>query len=210
MVGGRTQGYKEEKTMTRRLGMLALFAVIGSLTRSGAVMAESADSAREFPPMVMDKATGHFKDMSADALSDTGLSWEQRTRIFGGDTATYGPLTAEQRKAKQKELKERLAKIDMKLVEKCEADMREWLDIQIARPLKKPGWEKNWKLNWSVYTKVSKWPLASGAVTFFRAYEMWGDKKYLDAGLKRADIFLECQHSRGPYRVKYSSCTPTN
>ena len=191
--------------MRRVIGALVLLAVVALASGLGV-----AAEVKELPPMVMDKETGHFKDMSADALSDTGLSWEQRTRIFGGDTATYGPLTAEQRKAKQKELKEVLAKIDTRLVEKCEADMREWLDIQIARPLKKPGWEKNWKLNWSVYTKVSMFPLSSQAVTFFRAYEMWGDKKYLDAGLKRANIFLNAQLRQGPYRAKYGHFTVSN
>ena len=42
---------------------------------------------------------------------------EERTRLFGGETATYGPLTDEQRKAKEQELKELLAKIDTKLVD---------------------------------------------------------------------------------------------
>jgi len=165
-----------------------------------AVLMVSAATAQA-EPMVFDKETGHFKDMSYEALSDEGLSWEQRTRIFGGETAAYGPLTAAQRKAKQKELKELLAKIDMKLVKKCETDVRAWLDAQAAASLKRPGWEKDWKKNWSVYTKVSRWPLAFGAVAFFRAYEMWGDKKYLEAGLKRADPFVKAQYPQGPYRM---------
>jgi len=160
------------------------------------------DRPRRFPPMVLDKETGHYKDMSYEALSDEGLSWEEKTRLFGGETATYGPLTRRQRKAKQKELKELLAKIDMKLVNKCEADIRAWLDQQAANPLKRPGWEKDWRLDWSVYTKASKWPLASGAVTFFRAYEIWGDKKYLEAGLKRAEPFVKAQYPNGAYRMK--------
>ena len=96
--------------------------------------------------MVLDKATGHYKDMSYETLSDEGLSWEQRTRIFGGETAGYGPLTAEQRKAKQKELEGLLAKIDMKLVNKCEADIRKWLDQRAARPLANANWRKDWTL----------------------------------------------------------------
>jgi len=159
-------------------------------------------SAAKAAPMVIDKETGHYKDMSYEALSDEGLSWKQRTRIFGGETATYGPLTDAQRKAKEKELKELLAKIDMKLVNKCEADLRAWLDEQAAAPLKKPGWEKDWRKDWSVYTKASRFPLASGAVMFFRAYEMWGDKKYLEAALKRADPFVNAQYKNGAYRMK--------
>ncbi|NQT92033.1 MAG: hypothetical protein HQ559_04665, partial [Lentisphaerae bacterium] len=160
--------------MRRVIGALVLLAVVALQSGLGV-----AAEVKELPPMVMDKETGHYKDMSYEALSDAGLSWEQRTRLFGGETATYGELTKKQRKAKKKELKKLLAKIDMDLVKKCEADVRAWLDDQAAKPLKKPGWEKNWKLDWSVYTKASTFPLASGAVTFFRAYEMWGDKKYL-------------------------------
>ncbi|MFH1731624.1 MAG: hypothetical protein ABIF82_08225, partial [Planctomycetota bacterium] len=182
--------------MRRATTTLVLLALVAFWSGVGA-----AAEADKTPPMVLDKATGHYKDMSYEALSDEGLSWEERTRIFGGETGTYGALTDEQREAKQKELKELLAKIDTKLVEKCEADMRAWLDEQAAAPLKKPGWEKDWRLDWSVYTKASLFPLASGAVTFFRAYEMWGDKKYLEAGLRRADPFVKAQFPQGPYRM---------
>jgi len=153
-------------------------------------------------PMVLDKETGHYKDMSYEALSGEGLSWEQKTRIFGGETATYGELTAAERKARQKELKELLAKIDRKLVNQCEADIRAWLDKVVTAPLKRPGWEKNWKMNWSVYTKASKWPLESGAAILLRAYEIWGDEKHLKAGLERADIFVKAQYPQGPYRMR--------
>ncbi|MFH1730246.1 MAG: hypothetical protein ABIF82_01175, partial [Planctomycetota bacterium] len=40
------------------------------------------------------------------------------------------------------------------------------------------------------------------AVCFFRAYEMWGDKKYLEAGLRRADPFVKAQFPNGAYRLK--------
>jgi len=168
----------------------------------------AAAEADKTPPMVFDEEIGHYKDMSYEALSDEGLSWEQRTRIFGGETATYGPLTAEQRKARQEELKELLAKIDMKLVNKCEADIRAWLDAQAAEPLKRPGWEKDWRQNWSVYTKASIWPLVFGSITFFRAYEIWGDEKYLEAGLNRVEPFLKAQAEikKGPYRLKGGVC----
>jgi len=180
--------------MRRTTATLVLLAVVALQSGLGATA--------QAEPMVLDKATGHYKDMSYEALSDEGLSWEQRTRIFGGETATYGPLTDAERKAKQAELKKLLAKIDTKLVEKYEADIREWLDEQIAKPLKKPGWEKNWRLDWSVYTKASLTPLNGQAVVFFRAYEIWGDKKYLKAGLKRADVFVKSQTKQGPYRLR--------
>jgi len=153
-------------------------------------------------PMVIDEETGHYKDMSYEALSDEGLSWEEKTRIFGGETATYGELTDAQREARKKELEELLAMIDMDLVNKCEGYMRAWLDEQAAKPLKRPGWETNWKEDWSVYTKASRFPLASGAVVMFRAYEMWGDKKYLEAGLRRADPFVNAQYPNGAYRMR--------
>jgi len=190
-------------TMRRVIRALVLLAVIALPSGLGA-----AAEADKTPPMVFDEEIGHYKDMSYEALSDEGLSWEQRTRIFGGETATYGPLTAEQRKARQEELKELLAKIDMKLVNKCEADIRAWLDAQAAEPLKRPGWEKDWRQNWSVYTKASIWPLVFGSITFFRAYEIWGDEKYLEAGLNRVEPFLKAQAEikKGPYRLKGGVC----
>ena len=147
-------------------------------------------------PLVFDKETGHYKDLSYEALSDDGLSWEQRTRLFGGETVHYGKLTDQQRKAKEKQLQELLAKIDMKLVNRCEADIRAWLDERAARVLK----HKDWKQDWSTYTRRSMWHLIFGSVTLFRAYEIFGDEEYLKAGLKRADVFLAAQDPRGNWR----------
>ncbi len=153
-------------------------------------------------PMVFDERIGHYKDLSYEALSDEGLSWEERTRLFGGENVHYGKLTVTQRKAKKKELARLLARIDMKLVNQCEADVRAWLDKVVTAPLKKPNWEKDWRQNWSVYTKASKMPLESAVAILLRAYEIWGDEKYLKAGLERADIFLKAQYPQGPYRMK--------
>ena len=174
--------------MRRIIGALVLLAVIALQSGLGATV--------QAEPMVFDKKIGHFKDMSYEALSDEGLSWEQRTRLFGGDTAAYGPLTAEQRKAKQKELKDLLAKIDMKLVNKCEADIRAWLDKRAARPLANANWRKDWTL----FTRGATMHLSMGSAVLFRAYEIWGDKKYLEAGLKRADVYLRDQTPRGNWR----------
>ena len=159
-------------------------------------------------PMVFDKKIGHFKDMSYEALSDEGLSWEERTRLFGGETAHYGPLTAAERKAKEKELKDLLARIDKKLANRCEADIRAWLDKVITAPLKQPGWETDWRKDWSNYNAVSKISLEFGAALLLRAYEIWGDEKYRKAGLERADIFVKAQthFPQGPYRLKYGVC----
>jgi hypothetical protein len=45
-------------------------------------------------PMVLDRETGHHKDMSYEAPSDEGLSWEEKTRLFGGETATATVVSA--------------------------------------------------------------------------------------------------------------------
>jgi len=143
-------------------------------------------------PLVFDKEIGHYKDLSYEALSDEGLSWEEKTRLFGGDTVHYGELTDEQRKAKEEELRELLDRIDTKLVAQCEADIRQWLDEQIAAipedyvTTRGPG-ETDWKLRF-------------GAVVFFRAYEIFGDKKYLGAGLTCADRILAKQWPKGHWR----------
>ena len=83
-------------------------------------------------PLVFDKEIGHYKDLSYEDLSDEGLSWEQRTCLFGGETVHYSELTKEQREAKENELAGLLAKIDTNLVKRCEADIRKWLNAQIA------------------------------------------------------------------------------
>jgi len=138
----------------------------------------------EAAPMVIDKETGHFKDMSYEALTDEGLSWEQRTQLFGGETAHYGELTAKQRQAKQLELNRLLDKIDMKLVNRCETDIRTWLDRQ-AGDLP------------SVYSARDMWNIRYTALIFFRAYEIFGDRKYLDTGLTLAELILKAQFSKG-------------
>ena len=192
--------------MRRRIDVLGRLRTFTLYLAIGATMCLLAPEMVQAEPMVFDKEIGYFKDMSYDALSDEGLTWEQKTRLFGGETVHYGPLTDAQRKAKQKELKDLLAKIDMKLVKQCDADIRGWLDKVVAAPLKRPGWEKNWRINWSVYTSASKRALESSGAVLLRAYEIWGDKKYLEAGLKRADIFLKAQFPRGPYRLKGGVC----
>ncbi len=147
-------------------------------------------------PLVFDEEIGHYRDLSYEALSDEGLSWEQRTRLFGGETIHYGELTDKERKSKEEELDQLLARIDATLVETCEADVREWLDKVAARPLK----HEDWRQDWSVYTRSSMWQVINGAVALFRGYEIFGDEKYLQAGLSRADVFLREQTPRGNWR----------
>ncbi len=138
----------------------------------------------EAGPLVFDKEIGHYKDLSYEALTDEGLSLAERTSLFGGETVHYGELTAKQRQAKQKELDSLLKKIDMKLVKQCEADIHKWLDGQ-AKDLP------------PAYSGRDTNKLRCGAVAFFRAYEIFGDKKYLDAGLARANLILKAQWPKG-------------
>jgi len=149
-----------------------------------ALDASSAELASADGPLVLDKETGHYKDLSYEALSDEGLSWDERTSLFGGETVHYGELTDDQRAAKQKELEGLLPKIDMELVNKCEADIRKWLDQQAKNPP-------------SSYTRNNVYTVRAAAVVLFRAYEIFDDKKYLEAGLKCADLILNTQFPKG-------------
>jgi len=144
-------------------------------------------------PLVFDEKIGHYKDLSYEALSDEGLSWEHRTALFGGETVHYGELTDEQRTAKGKELEALLARIntretnpwaDPNLVARVETEIRKWLDQQTQQIP-------------AAYTGRDIYKLRTGAVGFFRAYEIFGDKKYLDAGLKCADAILKAQWPKG-------------
>jgi len=156
----------------------------------------AACAAAHAAPMVFDEKIGHYKDMSYEALSDKGLSWEEKTRLFGGKTATYGELTERQREAKQRELRQLLAKIDTKLVEKCEADVRAWLDKRAARPLA----HNDWREDWTLFTRVASTHLSLGTAVLFRGYETWGDKNYLESGLKRVEVYMRDQSKYGTWR----------
>ena len=48
----------------------------------------------EADPLVFDKKIGHYKDLSYRALSDEGLSLEQRSWLFGGETVFLSKLLA--------------------------------------------------------------------------------------------------------------------
>ena len=143
--------------------------------------------------LVFDTKLGHYKDLSYEALSDKGLPWKERTQLFGGDTLHYGGLTDTQRLAKQRELEVLLATIKMretsnwadpKLAERVETEIHTWLNAQIQNVPEK-------------YAEANVYPLRTGAVGFFRAYEIFGDKKYLEAGLDRADVILKAQWPKG-------------
>ena len=143
--------------------------------------------------LVYDAKIGHYKDLSYDALSEKGLTWKDRSQLFGGDTVHYESLTDRQRIEKQEKLKELLLAIkiretsnwaDLGLADRVEAEILNWLDAQVADVPKK-------------YAEADIYPLRAGAVVYFRAYEIFGDKKYLEAGLNRADVILKAQWPRG-------------
>ena len=146
-------------------------------------------------PLIIDKNTGQYKDLSYDALTDVGLSWQNRTQLFGGETVNYGELTDAERTKKQKELKTLLARIearenqnwaDPKLIQRVEAEILTWLNNQIEPVTAIQS-----------YTGEDVQRLRYSAVGFFRAYEIFGDKKYLSAGLRCADLILGSQWPRG-------------
>lgn len=70
--------------------------------------AVTADVVSSVGPLVFDEKIGHYKDLSYEALSEEGLSWQQRTSLSGGQTVHYGELTDRQRCAREKELADRL------------------------------------------------------------------------------------------------------
>ncbi len=171
----------------RLQGLVLLFAVV-VLPPSGVHAQDSkakTDASEQADSVIIyDGELGVYNDLSYDKLSEDGLSWEERTRLFGGETVHYGELTAKERRAKKKELQSLPAKIDMKLVKRCEADIRAWLDRQAEKiPAAYAG------------RNVSN--VRFGAVAFFRAYEIFGDRKYLEAGLKCADLILKAQWPKG-------------
>ena len=142
-------------------------------------------------PLLIDKNTGQYKNLSYDALTDVGLSWQNRTQLFGGETVNYGELKDTERTKKQKELKTLLARIearenqnwaDPKLIQRVEAEILTWLNNQIEPVTAIQS-----------YTGEDVQRLRNSAVGFFRAYEIFGDEKYLSAGLRCADLILGSQ-----------------
>ncbi|MEM7386695.1 MAG: hypothetical protein AAF514_17295 [Verrucomicrobiota bacterium] len=122
--------------------------------------------------LIIDPATGQYKDLSYGALTEEGLSLEERTRLFGGETLRYAELTEQERGIAEQDLEALRNQIDRRLVAQCEARIRQWLDRQ-ANKLP-PAYEDR-----------EAHILRTGAVLFFRAYEMFGEKDYLEAGLAR-------------------------
>lgn len=103
----------------------------------------------------------------------------------------------------QESIDEVTSGIDRVLLEKNEQDIRDWLDARIRESgdfgVYSWGGEAV-KINGDVATvKLIRGAIADAAAQFFRAYEMLGDKKYLEAGLKTADFFLSIQQPAGHF-----------
>jgi len=169
-----------KKTIATSLSALAAVVLLGLSTAYAAAL-------------VIDKQTGHYKDLSYEALSDEGLSWEERAKLFGGETVHYGELTDKERAAKKAELAElqrrmsianRMIHPNYNLVDSVEKAVRTWLDAQTQQIP-------------AAYAGRDAEKLRFAAVGFFRAYEIFGDKNYLDAGLTCVDRILARQFPRG-------------
>ncbi len=143
----------------------------------------------------IDNRFGHYKSLSYESITEKGLSWEERVKLFGGETVHYDKLNEGQRIEKENELKELLRRIGVaeimltgkqehNLSGRVESAIRTWLDNQInAIP--------------QSYEGSNAGELRNAAVGFFRAFEILGDKKYLNAGLTCADRILKKQLPRG-------------
>jgi outer membrane protein assembly factor BamB len=92
--------------------------------------------------------------------------------------------------------------IDRVLMEQNEQDIRAWLDARIKESGDFGVYNFGWHLSFKGDTAkadLNRGGLADAAAQFFRAYEMLGDKKYLNAGLKTADFFLKVQQPAGHF-----------
>jgi|694.fasta_scaffold119568_2 hypothetical protein len=96
-----------------------------------------------------------------------------------------------------------IAKIDRTLVQQNETDIREWLDARIAETGRYGVYSFGYtsvQIKENVaHVDLNRGSHADAAAQFFRAYEMLGDRKYLDAGLKTADFFLQIQQPAGHF-----------
>jgi len=96
-----------------------------------------------------------------------------------------------------------LAKLDRTLLQQNEQDIRAWLDARIAATgdfgVYSFGYDSVQVKGDTAKVDLNRGALADSAAQFIRAYEMLGDRKYLDAGLKTADFFLQVQQPAGHF-----------
>jgi hypothetical protein len=96
-----------------------------------------------------------------------------------------------------------LTKLDRKMLDQNEQDIRAWLDARIAATgdfgVYSFGYDSVKVQGDTAKVDLNRGALADSAVQFIRAYEMLGEKKYLEAGLKTADFFLQVQQPAGHF-----------
>ena len=114
---------------------------------------------------------------------------------------------------REAELEELLQRIDHKLYEESVSDIRNWVKARIAKygdfrayPYGGEGLfnAPSTKDGSAIAVDVAKLffargAFADGAAQIFRAYEMLGDKEFLEAGLAAADLFLDVQQPTGHF-----------
>jgi len=130
-----------------------------------------------------------------------------RTSAWAGLVTLAVVFFANGARANEGTLERLLDKLDMKLYEQSEADIRAWLDARIEAAGGFPvyPWNGNGHLRGeSVGLDLNRGALADSAAQLFRAYEMLGDKKYLEAGLKTADFWLKAQEHPDGWAAEYT------
>ena len=132
------------------------------------IFAPKAFSADTVKPLVIDNGTGHYKDLSYNKINDEKLSWQARTKLFGGETVHYPEMSEDQRAGKEAELKELLRRMSVaemmltgkqehNLSDRVEVAIRSWLDKQITNIPE-------------IYDGSNAGNLRQAAVGFFRAF----------------------------------------
>lgn len=127
--------------------------------------------------------------------------------------AYWGPIFATETSSKREELALLLKQIDMQLYEQSVGDVRSWVDARIAKYgdfrvypyggeglFSAPSTDDGYAIAVDVVKVfLARGAPADGAAQILRAYEMFGEKKYLEAGLGAADFYLEVQQPTGHF-----------
>ncbi len=155
----------------------------------------SSHGNEEMRPLTLNEKTGQYEDLSYTALTDKNLSWEECASLFGGETSHFLELNKNDYEKKEQELQNLLKRIeiretqnwaDPKLLQRTENEIITWLDAQIEIQTSVPS-----------YSGEHIQSLRNAAVGFFRAYEIFNKKSYLDAGLKCTEKILAAQWPKG-------------
>ena len=145
--------------------------------------------------------------MSATEMKQYGKRLLRQSAAMIGALAIFTALTSPFTHAAEKETPPELAavltKIDRTLLEQNEQDIRAWLDARIAATgdfgVYSFGYTSVQVKGDTAKVDLNRGALADSAAQFIRAYEMLGERKYLDAALKTADFFLQVQQPAGHF-----------